>query len=288
MRDSSDPMRIPASVREQFDLTGRTVVITGGAGFLGRQFATAVAEFGATPVLLDINEARLDEAVKSLRNEGHPGAGYAVNLADPHSVKTSVDAVVSEWGGVDVLINSAALAMNTMQAAGADFFAAFEDYDPALWRASIEANLTAVFLISQVVGRHMRGRGHGNIINIATDVAVISPDHRIYQANERYGYAGVSFNTPAAYSASKAGVLALTRYLATLWAKDGVRVNAISPAGVYRNQDPKFVEQLAERIPLGRMAQPHELKGPIVFLASDASAFVTGANLMVDGGRSIW
>jgi NAD(P)-dependent dehydrogenase (short-subunit alcohol dehydrogenase family) len=134
----------------------------------------------------------------------------------------------------------------------------------------------------------MREQQRGAVVNIASDVAVISPDHRIYEPDERFDYEGVNFNTPLAYSVSKAGILAFTRYLATYWAKHGIRVNSVSPAGVWRGHDPKFVEQLAFRIPLGRMAFPQELMGPVVFLASDASSFITGANLMVDGGRTIW
>jgi len=134
----------------------------------------------------------------------------------------------------------------------------------------------------------MKESKKGSIINIASDVAIISPDHRIYKKDESLGYGGVDFNTPAAYSVSKAGVLSLSRYLATYWAKDGIRVNSISPAGVFRNQDPGFIKMLSSRIPLGRMANPEELKGPVVFLCSEASSYMTGANLIVDGGRTIW
>ena len=135
----------------------------------------------------------------------------------------------------------------------------------------------------------MKQSKRGTIVNIASDVAVISPDHRIYEPDETSNYKGVPFNTPIAYSVSKAGILAFSRYLATYWAKDGIRVNSLSPAGVYRDTlDPDFVDQLVYRIPLGRMAKPEELKGPIVFLCSDASSFITGQNLIVDGGRTIW
>lgn len=151
-----------------------------------------------------------------------------------------------------------------------------------------DPNLTGTFLIVQAIGRIMREQKCGFIINIASDVALISPDHRIYEPDARFDYDGVAFNTPISYSTTKAGILSFTRYLATYWAKYGIRVNAISPAGVYRNQGSKFVEQLAFRIPLGRMAFPQKLKGPIAFLASDASSFMTGANLVVDGGRTIW
>ena len=134
----------------------------------------------------------------------------------------------------------------------------------------------------------MKKQEKGIVINIASDLALISPDQRIYEPDERFDYKGVSFNTPIGYPTTKAGILGFTRYLATYWAPYGIRVNALSPAGVYREQDLKFVEQLSYRIPLGRMAFPEELKGPIVFLCSDASSYMTGSNLIVDGGRTIW
>ena len=178
--------------------------------------------------------------------------------------------------------------MKNLLEGGKGFFAPFEEYEKDLWQISLDVNLTGTFLITQAIGKIMKSQKRGVIINIASDVAVISPDHRIYEPDEHFDYKGVPFNTPIAYPVTKAGILSFTRYLATYWAKDGIRVNSISPAGVFRDHDPKFVEQLAFRIPLGRMAFPQELKGPIVFLASDASSFMTGANLIVDGGRTCW
>lgn len=278
-----------ASVKDQFDLTGKIAVITGGAGFLGRHFADAVAEMGAQPILLDIDSASLDEACKGLVEKGYIAASYPLDLTSAEAVLNTVEAIVAEYGRVDVLINSAAFAMKSFQdSKEKNFFAGFEDYDLDLWRLSLDVTVTSTYLITQAVGRVMKRQGRGSIVNIASDVAVISPDHRIYEADERFDYEGVSFNTPPSYPVAKAGILSLTRYLATYWARDGIRVNTISPAGVYRGQNAKFVEQLSYRIPLGRMAFAQELKGPIVFLASDASSFITGANLMVDGGRTIW
>lgn len=274
--------------REQTDLSGRIAVITGGAGFLGAQFAEALAEAGARPVLFDLREEDVTEAVRRLRDEGTDCAGYALDITDAAQVRETVDRAAREQGGMDILVNSAAFAMKNLQQGGEGFFAPFEDYDESLWRVSLDVNLTGTFLVTQAAGRIMKAAGRGAVVNIASDVAVISPDHRIYQPDERTGYEGVPFNTPIGYSVTKAGMLAFTRYLATWWAADGIRVNAISPAGVFREQDPAFIEHLVERIPLGRMAYPEELKGPVVFLASDASSFMTGHNLVVDGGRTIW
>jgi NAD(P)-dependent dehydrogenase (short-subunit alcohol dehydrogenase family) len=286
--DMSKLTQPSVSVREQFDLTDKVVVITGGAGFLGRHFADAIAEMGGRPVLLDIDASSLAEARRDLVERGYVAAAHALDLTSTDAVFKTVEAICAECGKIDVLINCAAFAMKNFQDSKKNFFAMFEEYDLDLWRQSLDVTLTGTFLMTQAVSRVMKRQGKGSIINIASDVAVISPDHRIYQADERFDYRGVSFNTPPGYPVAKAGILSLTRYLATYWAKDGIRVNAISPAGVFRGHDSKFVEQLAYRIPLGRMAFPQELKGPIVFLASEASSFITGANLMVDGGRTIW
>jgi NAD(P)-dependent dehydrogenase (short-subunit alcohol dehydrogenase family) len=276
------------SVKKQMDLSHKKVVITGGAGFLGVNFAEAVAEMGGLPILVDVNQESIDSAISLLSDKGFKADGFVINITNKQQVSEVINEIQGKYSRIDVLINGAAFAMKNLQEGGKDFFAAFEDYDEDLWQVSLDVNLTGTFLITQAVGRIMRKQLAGVIINVASDVAVISPDHRIYEPNEQIDYKGVSFNTPIAYSVSKSGILAFTRYLATYWSKYGIRVNSISPAGVYRNQEEKFVEQLVYRIPLGRMAFAEELKGPIVFLASDASSFVTGTNLIVDGGRTIW
>jgi NAD(P)-dependent dehydrogenase (short-subunit alcohol dehydrogenase family) len=276
------------SVKKQYDLTGKNVVITGGAGFLGKVFAEAVAEMGGMPILLDVNLNYVNEAIESLALKGYVAAGFYVDITNKESVEKVIQEITIEHKQVHVLINGAAFAMKNLQEGGEGFFAPFEDYEKSLWEISLDVNLTGTFLVTQEIGKMMKESKYGVIINVASDVAVISPDHRIYEADERFDYNGVSFNTPIAYPVTKAGILSFTRYLATYWAKDGIRVNSISPAGVYRQQDEKFIEQLVYRIPLGRMAYPEELKGPIVFLASEASSFMTGGNLIIDGGRTIW
>lgn len=276
------------TVRQQLSLNGKNVIITGGAGFLGFHFAMGVSEMGGVPILVDLDQQNTEKATDSLIDMGHSAFGYSLDICNQKQVEKTFSTIFSNHSHIDCLINGAAFAMKNMQDGGDDFFSPFEDYSLSNWQMSIDVNLTGTFLITQIVGKHMKDIRKGSIINIASDVAIISPDHRIYEADESMSYDGVDFNTPAAYSVSKAGILAFTRYLATYWAHDGIRVNSISPAGVFRNQDPKFVEALSSRIPLGRMANPEELKGPIVFLCSDASSYITGANLMVDGGRTIW
>jgi len=276
------------SVIKQFDLTGKNIIVTGGAGFLGVNFAEATAEMGAFPILVDVDQQSVNEAIRHLSLQGYQSDGFKLDITDAACVNQTISQIEEKYATFDVLINAAAFAMKNLQKGGLDFFAVFEDYDAALWQISLDVNLTGTFLMTQAVGKVMKRRQKGVVINICSDLAVISPDHRIYQKDERFNYEGVSFNTPIAYPVTKSGLLSFTRYLATYWAKDGIRVNALSPSGVYRNHDRKFVEQLAFRIPMGRMAFPQELKGPIVFLASDASSYMTGANLIVDGGRTCW
>ena len=275
------------SVRRQFDLTGRVVLLTGGAGFLGVQFAEALAEMGSTPVLLDLDNEALEKAADSVRGQfGHCEIAVA-DITDASALRRAVEGIVDRHGRLDVLINNAAL---TRYSTGVDpdaFFAPYVETEPSVWEAGLKVNLTGVALACQIVGPHMIRQGKGAIINLGSDVGVVSPDHRIYEADEA-GYPGQDFNTPAFYAVTKAGVIHLTKYLATLWARHNVRVNALSPAGVFRNHDPAFVKKLSTCIPLGRMATINEYKGAVVFLASDASSFVTGHNLVVDGGRTAW
>ena len=286
--DMSTLPRPASSVRKQFDLTGRVALVTGAAGFLGGHFAEALAEMGAVPVVLDLDPLAVSAAVERLRLQGYDARGWPLDITSVEQVKQTIGEIAQACQRIDVLVNGAAFAMKNLQGGGASFFAPFEEYEQRLWQVSLDVNLTGTFLVTQAVGAIMKAQRRGSIVNIASDVAVISPDHRIYQPDPSTDYPGVPFNTPIAYSVSKAGILAFTRYLATYWAADGIRVNSISPAGVYRDQDPKFVERLASRVPLGRMAFPEELKGPVAFLASDASSFMTGGNLLVDGGRTIW
>jgi NAD(P)-dependent dehydrogenase (short-subunit alcohol dehydrogenase family) len=276
------------TVKQQLSLSKKNVVITGGAGFLGLHFAEGVAEMGGLPILVDIDDANVRNATLTLQKKGFDAFGYTLDICNPKQVKDIFSTIISKHDNIDCLINGAAFAMKNLKDGGNEFFAPFEEYLLSNWQRSINVNLTGTFLVTQIIGKQMKKARKGSIVNIASDVAIISPDHRIYQPDEQVGYAGVDFNTPAAYSVSKAGILALTRYLATYWARDGIRVNSISPAGVFRNQDPDFVKILSSRIPLGRMAFPEELKGPIVFLCSDASSYMTGANVIVDGGRTIW
>ena len=283
-----EEIALPRSVKEQFDLTAQVVLITGGAGFLGLQYAEAIAEMGGIPVLMDLKREHLDQAISQLKeNSVYSCGSYVVDVTNEENCRDALDQIIAKYGKVDVLINNAALTKEGFSNASLDYFAPFEDSAQELWEDGLRVNLTGTEIMCKLTGPIMVNQQKGSIINIASDVGVISPDHRIYQPDE-HGYKGVPFNIPASYAVSKAGVIQLTRYLATYWAPYNVRVNVFSPAGVYRGHDPAFVQKLSTSIPLGRMALPNEYKSAIVFLASDASTFMTGHNLVMDGGRTCW
>lgn len=273
-------------VKQLFDLTGRVAVITGGAGQLGRQHAAAVAEAGGTPVLVDVSEETAGVAASLAALHGVDASGWRADITDRDQVHQVVSSIVARHGRLDILVNNAALTVRGGQGANG-YFAPFEEYPIELWEDALRVNLTGAFLCTQAIGRVMREQRRGVVLNVASDVGTVSPDHRIYEGVVS-PHSGRPFNTPLSYATSKAGLINFTRYLSTYWAPFGIRVNCLSPGGVRSNHEPRFVEQLTARIPLGRMADPDEYKGAVLFLVSDASSYMTGANLIVDGGRTAW
>lgn len=268
--------------RQMFDLTGRTAVVTGGAGILGRRFCSALADFGAAVAVVDIDEAAASALAEELAAEyGAKAIGVACDVTEPESVAAMVARVEGELGPVDVLHNNAA---GKTRDPGA-FFAALEEFPLSTWREVMGVNIDGMFLVAQAVGRGMAERGRGSIVQTASIYGVMAPDQRIYEGSE---YEGRAINTPPVYSASKAAVVGLTRHLATYWAPRGVRVNSLTPGGVESGQNDTFKAKYSARVPLGRMAQADEMAGALVFLASDASSYVTGQNIVVDGGLSAW
>ena len=276
------------SVREAFDLTGRVAVITGGAGLLGVKHAEAIAEMGGIPVLVDLDGEKAEARAKEIAATfGVQALGLTTDVTQPEAVAHALSRTLEAFGRVDILINNAA---NNPKVEGAGLsgvhWSRLENFPLDVWHQDLEVGLTGTFLCTQIIGSEMVRRGKGVILNIASDLAVIAPDQRIYRQpglpEEQ------QLVKPVSYSVVKAGLLGLTRYLATYWAEKGVRVNAISPGGVYTNQGAGFVQRLSNLIPLGRMAHQDEYKAAIVFLVSDASSYMTGANLVIDGGRTCW
>jgi len=275
-----------AEIGNPFDLTGRVAIITGGAGLLGEQHARAIAAAGGIPVLVDIQHQRASEKAAALSQEyGVPATGCAADITKQEKLEALRDQILARFGRLDILINNAA--NNPKMEASAEVnFSRLENFPLAQWEADIAVGLTGAFLCSKVFGTHMAGNGGGVIVNVASDLALIAPDQRIYRQP------GVAENLqpvkPVTYSVVKSALVGLTRYLASYWADSKVRVNAISPGGVYNGQPEDFVARLTNLIPLGRMAAISEYQGAIVFLCSDASSYMTGTNLVIDGGRSCW
>jgi NAD(P)-dependent dehydrogenase (short-subunit alcohol dehydrogenase family) len=261
-----------------FRLDGKVAIITGAAGLLGDQHAIALSELGATVVLTDLKvdvcEARAARIAQGTRRAA---IGLECDVTQGASWEALVEQVTARFGHVDVLINNAAF---TTRSQSDHYGAPFEEFPLEDWNQVLEVNLTGTFLGCQVVGRHMLERSSGSIINFASLYGVVSPHHRMYPDTGIY--------QPVAYSVSKAGVLALTRYLATLWADRGVRVNAITPGGVFNAHPETFASRYARLSPMGRMAHESEMRGAVIYLASAASAYCTGHNLVVDGGWTAW
>ena len=262
---------------ELFSLKNKTAIVTGACGLIGKEHCRALNEAGANVVVLDVNEA---EAVKFATSLGPQHLGISANVTDENSLKDARDKIIARYGSIDVLVNNAAINDMFENPAMAAEKSMFENYPLNMWQKSLDVNVTGVFLCSQVFGTVMAKQGKGSIINIASTYGIVGPDQSIYQ-NER---GEQTFYKSPAYPATKGAVVNFTRFLSAYWGKKGVRVNTLSPGGVENNQDEFFVANYSRKTALGRMATPSDYKGAIVFLASDASAYMTGANLIVDGG----
>ena len=273
----------------RYDLTGRTALVTGAGGLLGRQHVTALVESGARVVVTDIGLAQAEAATAAIR-EHAPAADLVATPLDVtslESVRTVGDDLARRGISVDILVNNAAIDPKVTSSPGVMHSSRFEAFPVPQWQTEIAVGLTGAMLCSLVLGGALAARGRGVILNIASDLGVIAPDQRLYRQPHvtREEEQPVK---PVTYSVIKHGLIGLTKYLATYWADHGVRVNAISPGGVFNNQDPAFVERLTRLIPMGRMAGVDEYRAAIQFLCSDASSYMTGQNIVIDGGRSVW
>lgn len=270
-----------------FDLSGKVALITGGAGLLGPRHAQALALCGARVVISDLDLARAHTAADSLVREFGDSrlSAAAMDVTDAASIRRLHAELNDSHGGVDILVNNAAIDPKMTGGAGLIESSRFEHFPLEQWNFQLNVGLTGAFLCSQVFGPDMARRGAGVILNIASDLSVIAPDQRLYRKD------GLPDDLqpvkPVSYSVIKTALIGLTRYLAAYWADRGVRVNALSPGGVYAGQPDEFVTRLSSLIPLGRMAHADEYQAAVQFLCSDASKYMTGQNLVIDGGRSI-
>ena len=268
-----------------FDLTERVAIVTGGAGLLGYHHGAILASAGAHVVLLDLVAANPKDRAKRLTAEsGTEAIGIVCDITSEASIEEARKTIVEKYGRIDILVNNAA--NNPKVEDGNTALARLENFPLAVWDADIRVGLTGAFLCSRIFGAEMVRRKSGVIVNVASDLAVIAPDQRLYRVD---GLPEPEQPVkPVTYSVVKTALLGLTRYLATYWSTDNIRVNAISPGGVFNDQPEVFLSRLKQLIPLGRMAERDEYQGAILFLCSDASSYMTGANLVVDGGRTSW
>ena len=265
-----------------FSLSGKVVLVTGGAGLLGQVFCQAFADCQAQVAIVDIDQTAAESVSSAIsKKSGQKVSGFGCDITSPESVTQMVAAVVNDFGRIDVLVNNAASKGSNLD----EFFKPFEEYSLQTWRQVMAVNIDGLFLVAQAVGKQMKLQGGGSIIQTSSIYGVRAPDQRIYEGSQ---YNGRPINTPAVYSASKAAVVGLTSYLSTYWAESGIRVNSLTPGGISSGQNKTFDDKYSNRVPLGRMGQASELTGALIYLASDASSYVTGQNLIVDGGLSTW
>ncbi len=263
---------------EKFKLDGKTAVVTGASGLLGRQFCAGLVEAGAQVAVLDID---LNAAQILAEDLGVNATAFKCDVSDEIEVVNCVESIIDQYGKIDILHNNAATKTSNPK----DFFMPFEEYSLSTWQEVMSVNLDGMFLMAKSVGRHMVNQGYGNIVQTSSIYGLVGPDNRIYEGSD---YLGGSINTPAVYSASKAGVIGLTKWLSTYWADKGIRVNCLVPGGVSSGQNSDFTELYSSRTPMSRMSEAHEIVPALLYLVSDASSYVTGQVISVDGGWGAW
>jgi NAD(P)-dependent dehydrogenase (short-subunit alcohol dehydrogenase family) len=266
-----------------FNLNNKVAVITGATGMLGKEFCLALAEYGCKIAVIDLDLKKVMSFSDRLSKKYDiKTVGIKCDVRDHKEVKKMAIEVEKKLGGIDILVNNAASKTNSLD----EYFKPLEKYNIDTWKEVMDVNLNGMYIVAKEIGTRMAKRKKGSIIQTSSIYSsTMASDQRIYKGSK---YLNTTINTPAAYSVSKAGVVGLSLHLASYWAKDKVRVNILSPGGVFSGQNKKFVENYSKRVPLNRMANKEEMVGAILYLASDASSYVTGQNIFVDGGLSIW
>ena len=275
------------NIAELFNLQGKVALITGGGGMLGFQHAAAILECGGIPVLLDIDPEGLRRSEAKLQAEFNQNVfTLECNITILETLLTARSEVLERYGRIDILINNAARNPKVENNANVNF-SRLENFPADQWQLDLNVGLGGAFNCCKIFGSHMAEAGHGGVIvNIASDLGLIAPDQRLYRSDKLEDH--LQPVKPVTYSVVKHGLIGLTKYLSTYWCEQGIRCNSLSPGGVFDGQDDVFVSKLTKLIPLGRMAYPDEYRGAIAFLCSDASTYMNGANLVMDGGRSVW
>jgi NAD(P)-dependent dehydrogenase (short-subunit alcohol dehydrogenase family) len=270
----------------EFDLTNKNILVTGAYGLIGKVICDAFASAGANVVISDVvKEEELKKYAVNLSEQySTKNIGLSIDITDLKSVESGVKLILKHFKNIDVLVNNAAIDAKFDENVEAINPTRFENYPIDLLEKSLDVNITGMIKITKEVIKNMLKNKKGNIINVASTYAIVAPDQRLYKepGEEKQIF------KPVDYIITKSFVPGFSRYLATLYAKDGIRINTIVPHGVYNNHDKGFLQRFSERSPLGRMCMPDELRGPFIFLASDASSYITGSLLIVDGGWSIW
>lgn len=270
-----------------FSLKEKVIIITGASGLLGRKHAEIIAEAGGIPLLLDLRQELLDEQAAELKSKySVESKGFSVNITDEEAVKENCEKVIEEFGKIDGLVNNAANNPK-MEKADEKNFSRLEFFPSSIWENDLAVGLKGAFLCIKYYGYEIsRNKNGGSIVNISSDLGIIAPDQRLYHLE------GLKEEQqpvkPITYSVVKTGLIGITRYVATYWAKQGVRCNALCPGGVENNQNETFLKEVSSRIPMGRMARPDEYQGALVFLLSEASSYMNGAVVSIDGGRTAW
>ena len=266
---------------EIFSLKNKVAVVTGALGLIGKNHCKALCEVGANVIVCDLDESQCKKYASDLQEKS---IGIAADITKKESVIKLKDSILKEFNKIDVLVNNAAIndMFENPQAAAEQSM--FENYPLDLWQKSLDVNVTGMFLCSQILGSEMAKKGKGSIINVASTYGMGGPDQALYKKPD----GSQSFYKSAAYPVTKGAVISFTRFLAAYWGNKSVRVNTLSPGGVENEQDEYFIYNYSKKTPLGRMAKPTDYKGALIFLASDASDYMTGANLVVDGGWTAW